>query len=77
MQDEKGREIWTVYKFCRTCEGRKEVEVTLTVDGQATREVLPCPHCYAQGTHLWGYMVKDDNTRGLELPPPRKVYNDE
>ena len=49
--------VQTVYKYCRTCEGRRFAEVTLTFDGQQVTQILPCAHCQGRGTHMWGFLL--------------------
>jgi len=51
--------IKRIYKLCRTCKGRKEVEVTLTYEQGEIPQVLPCPHCKGHGHTLWGYMEEE------------------
>lgn len=51
---------YTVIKFCKTCEGRGEVEVTLNYGEEEQKQTLPCPFCHGKGNHLWGWITDED-----------------
>lgn len=48
-----------IYKQCRVCEGRKEVDVTFT-DG--TVRTLMCASCQGRGNFVWGWMEEEVTT---------------
>jgi hypothetical protein len=48
--------VFTIYKVCRVCDGKKQVEVTF-LDG--SKQVLQCASCMGRGNFIWGYMVDD------------------
>lgn len=49
-------EVFTIYKLCRVCEGKKQVEVEFS-DGR--KNVLMCAACQGKGNFIWGYMTND------------------
>lgn len=48
--------VFTIYKVCRVCEGKKQVEVEFS---NGTKQVLQCASCQGRGNFIWGYMVND------------------